>query len=216
MADQFCDGAASPFAPFHGNIPYPATLIRRLARIIMKFAVLVSIPALLSAQSTTGFLDGAIRNRDGVPQPGVAIILTSEPNFHVSLFSEAEGEFSLALPFGLYRVPYRQRPLTFSSPHSKPRESNGKEGKSRFCAPPGPRWNRGACSRLLRRFRASCSRSIRRDGSHRLHRFNRSSPGARNAARFFLDLYSIQAQRHGRDRFLSVRRPAPPARCGIA
>jgi len=70
----------------------------------------VFVPGALWAQLTTGTIEGTLRAPDGRPVADSAILVTGGAGFRTVIHSNSNGEFSMTLPYGRYRlsggVPY--------------------------------------------------------------------------------------------------------------
>jgi hypothetical protein len=66
--------------------------------------VLAAFPAILSGQLTTGVIAGLLRTADGQPAGGSQIVITGGAGFHAAIHTNAQGEFTLTLPYGLYQL----------------------------------------------------------------------------------------------------------------
>ena len=62
------------------------------------------IPATLVAQLTTGVIDGTLRSADGRPAAGVRIVVTGEAGFRTVVARDANGQFAITLPYGIYQA----------------------------------------------------------------------------------------------------------------
>src|SRR5436309_1204209 len=67
-------------------------------------AILISVPGALSAQLTTGTLEGTLYGTSGNPVPGSAILITGGAGFRTVVHSNSNGEFSFTLSYGRYQL----------------------------------------------------------------------------------------------------------------
>jgi hypothetical protein len=65
---------------------------------------IVFIPATLAAQLTTGVIEGTLRSADGRPAVGGRILVTGGTGFRTVVACDANGEFSITLPYGQYQL----------------------------------------------------------------------------------------------------------------
>jgi hypothetical protein len=78
-------------------------------------AIVASVPGILPAQITTGTLAGTLSGADGNPAPGSAILISGGAGFSALVHSNSNGEFTLPLPYGHYRLSGRTGREQFTS-----------------------------------------------------------------------------------------------------
>ncbi len=74
---------------------------------ISRWPIIVAITglnAIVNAQLNTGIVEGILHDQNGHARSGTRIVFTGNPGSRASVVTNAEGEFSLALPYGEYRV----------------------------------------------------------------------------------------------------------------
>ena len=74
---------------------------------ISRWPIIVAITglnAIVNAQLNTGIVEGVLHDQNGHARGGTRIVFTGNPGSRASVVTNAEGEFSLALPYGEYRV----------------------------------------------------------------------------------------------------------------
>lgn len=67
-------------------------------------AALLILAAGLHAQLITGIVEGTLHDDNGDARSGARIVFTGNPGTRASVLTNAEGEFSIALPYGEYRI----------------------------------------------------------------------------------------------------------------
>ena len=65
---------------------------------------IIGLNGIVNAQLTTGIVEGILHDQSGHARSGARIVFTGNPGTRASVLTNAEGEFSLALPYGEYRV----------------------------------------------------------------------------------------------------------------
>ena len=75
--------------------------VRRLGLLL---ATVAFVPGVLLAQLTTGAIHGILRAPDGRPVAGSPILITGGAGFRTVVHSNSNGEFSMTLPYGRYRL----------------------------------------------------------------------------------------------------------------
>jgi hypothetical protein len=85
--------------------------IRRLG-LLLAGATLV--PGALFSQLTTGSVEGTLRATDGRPVAGAPILVSGGAGFRIVIHSNSNGEFTMTLPYGQYRLSgsVQPRPVT--------------------------------------------------------------------------------------------------------
>jgi hypothetical protein len=82
---------------------------------MLLLAMVSSVPSVLRAQLTTGFVAGTLRAPDGYPVSGAAILVRGDVVFRQVIHTSPNGEFGLALPYGWYQFSVNDRPDQRSS-----------------------------------------------------------------------------------------------------
>ncbi len=67
-------------------------------------ATVAFVPVALLAQLTTGSIDGTLRDVNGHPLAGLAIVVSGAAGFHTVIHSNSDGGFAMILPYGRYRL----------------------------------------------------------------------------------------------------------------
>jgi hypothetical protein len=57
-----------------------------------------------AAQVTTGTVEGLVRTADGKPLAGALVVIGGNLGFHTTVHTDAHGVFTIALPYGQYRM----------------------------------------------------------------------------------------------------------------
>jgi hypothetical protein len=78
-------------------------------------ATVVCVPGVLLAQLTTGSIEGTLRAVDGRPVAGAPILVTGGAGFRTVINSNSNGEFTMTLPYGRYRLSGAHQPGPTSS-----------------------------------------------------------------------------------------------------
>ena len=72
-------------------------------RVGLLLVTVVFVPVALLAQLTTGAIEGTLRDSDGHPVAGTAILITGGVGFRTVVHSSSKGGFAITLPYGRYR-----------------------------------------------------------------------------------------------------------------
>jgi hypothetical protein len=67
-------------------------------------ATVAFVPGALWTQLTTGTIEGTLRAQDGRPVAGLPILITGGAGFRTEIRSNSNGEFTISLPYGRYRL----------------------------------------------------------------------------------------------------------------
>ena len=70
---------------------------------LLLLAAAVVVPGFVSAQLTTGIVEGILHDPDGRTRGGVRLNVRGTPGFRLALETCAGGEFAVALPYGEYQ-----------------------------------------------------------------------------------------------------------------
>jgi hypothetical protein len=71
----------------------------------MRFLLLLFlVPLILSAQLTTGIVEGALRDALGRPASHVVLFIAGDAGFQTTVRGDSEGRFTLSLPYGGYTI----------------------------------------------------------------------------------------------------------------
>jgi len=65
---------------------------------------IVLIPGILVAQLTTGVIEGTLRSAEGRPAAGGRMLVTGGAGFRTVVACDANGQFSITLPYGQYQL----------------------------------------------------------------------------------------------------------------
>src|SRR6202012_2711175 len=75
-----------------------------IGRLGLLLATVTLMPSAMLSQLTTGSIEGTLRATDGRPVAGAPILVTGGAGVRIVIHSNSNGEFTMTLPYGQYRL----------------------------------------------------------------------------------------------------------------